>query len=73
MKKDNPKILQHYLTPNADGQIGEYCIYFNNSFYKNDRMTCSVNVMNNEAEEYSVCEVLKGQFCDCYSKGISYQ
>ena len=70
---DNPIILKHYMTPNADGQIAEYCIYFNNSFYKHDRDTCSVNASQSNDYQYSVCEVLNGQYCDCYSKGISYQ
>lgn len=72
--KDNPKMLKRYHIPNADGQIATQCVMFNHSFKKDLSQTCSINqTMDDLIGTLQTCEVLNGQFCDCFQRGIGYE
>ena len=72
--KDNPRILQRYRTPNIDGQIAIQCVHFNNSFKKDLSQTCSINqTFDDLVGTLQTCEVLNGQFCDCFQRGYGYE
>lgn len=69
---DNQRILNKYQKPNADGQIATHCIHFNNSFKSRNQDTCLINYTY-DSQLLQECEILNGQFCDCYKEGNGYE